>query len=304
MVHLHVSYRCQPRRRPRPQPVAHPLGAASTRHRPARVEVDDPRHQQRPVLGVGRQKRRLIDPLARSGAPRRARWSTRARRDRAQRPSPYASSLLTTSPPRRPISQPTRPDDTSRPGPLVAPPAQRSPLLFGPVRFSPHPRSATVASPTPAPPSIRHRQIAYLHPPSALSYLSHPSHLSPARSSSLHHQPPLAALFFYHFSFSTYPPIPTISYTPLPSLPFIPPFFFLSHSHPSPYLFLPPSDSLSGCSCPATPSAPRSARSIESWASRHAATRCDRRRRPVYSAGSRAHSRIAVPRALRRSPSS
>ena len=45
--------------------------------------------------------------------------------------------------------------------------------------------------------------------------------------------------------------------------------------------------SASGCSCPATPSAPRSARSIGSWASPHAATRCNRRRRSVCSAGSR-----------------
>ena len=37
--------------------------------------------------------------------------------------------------------------------------------------------------------------------------------------------------------------------------------------------------SASGCSCPATRSAPRSDRSTESSASRHAATRCNRRRR-------------------------
>ena len=48
-----------------------------------------------------------------------------------------------------------------------------------------------------------------------------------------------------------------------------------------------PRDRASGCSCPATRSAPRSARSIESWASRHAATRCNRRRRSACSARSR-----------------
>ena len=44
----------------------------------------------------------------------------------------------------------------------------------------------------------------------------------------------------------------------------------------------------SGCSCPATPSAPRSARSTGSWASRRAATPWNRRPRSVCSAGSRA----------------
>ena len=48
-----------------------------------------------------------------------------------------------------------------------------------------------------------------------------------------------------------------------------------------------PSDS----SCPATPSAPKSARSTENWASPHAATRCSRRRRSVCSAGSRSPAR-------------
>ena len=42
-----------------------------------------------------------------------------------------------------------------------------------------------------------------------------------------------------------------------------------------------------GFSCPATPSAPKSARSIESWACPHAAARCNRRRRSACSAGSR-----------------
>ena len=46
--------------------------------------------------------------------------------------------------------------------------------------------------------------------------------------------------------------------------------------------------SASGCSCLATRSAPRSARSIGSWASRHEATRCNRRRRSVCSADSAA----------------
>ena len=52
--------------------------------------------------------------------------------------------------------------------------------------------------------------------------------------------------------------------------------------------------SASGCSCPATRSARRSARSIESWASRHEATPCNRRRRSACSARSRRYPRLLL----------
>jgi LuxR family maltose regulon positive regulatory protein len=47
--------------------------------------------------------------------------------------------------------------------------------------------------------------------------------------------------------------------------------------------------SVSGCSYRATPSAPKSARSIGNWASRHEVTRCSARRWSACSAGSRDH---------------
>ena len=91
-VDHHMADPGQPRRRLRRQPVGDRHGAASRQNidQAAGVEVDDPGHQQRRVLGGGRQERRLIEP-DRARVHRGGRGDRRgAGRGRAPRPSPRA----------------------------------------------------------------------------------------------------------------------------------------------------------------------------------------------------------------------
>ena len=198
-VDHHVTDPGQPRRRLRPQPVGHRHGAASSQNidDATLIDVDDPRHQQRRVLGGGRQKRRLIEPQRARGAqagevvdagPAVIAHGGHGRvPGHPEVPGRLGDGMLT---------RPDQPTDLG-PGPF----REHRPRGDLPGLLGPGPRRAgrLAAAPKPLGPhqhhrAIRHRQVANDHPPAAVADRPHPADLAPGSVvGGLHRQPPLAA---------------------------------------------------------------------------------------------------------------